>query len=118
MTKVGTYYKYRSKQFFLKNGFKAEYLERAHRFITPDGKVMFSKSDVFGADILAMDGKQMIFANSKVGRKNIAQGIKEFMKHPYPPGVIRWVLVWEKGASEPEIVDLREVQDEDNRVAK
>ena len=73
---------------------------------------MFVKKDVFGADGLSMDGKEMIFWNAKLGKKNVAQGIKEFQAFPYPLDIIRWVVIWEPRAREPEIVNVGEIEKE------
>lgn len=106
MKSKGNYYKLRTKKWFIKKGYLCEYLEKVQR-IYVRGRVIFIKRDVFGADGLSMKrGETLIFWNSKLGKKNIAQGIKEFAQYPYPGTVKRWIIVWEVRAREPEIVEV------------
>jgi len=109
----GNYYKRKTKKWFIKQGYWCDYVERLQRIVTYDKftkepKVIFVKQDLAGADLLAMNGEELIFANSKLGRKNIAEGLKEFAKFPYPPFVKRWLVVWEVRAREPEIIEYEE----------
>jgi len=109
MANKGNYYKLKTKKWFIDKGYACEYLEKLQRISTPRG-VFFIKRDVFAADGLAMNGDEMIFWNSKLGKKNIAQGLKEFAKHPYPAGIKRWVIVWEPRVAEPEIIEVEDVE--------
>lgn len=99
------YYRWKTKKWFQEKGYYVEYLE-VYRRIVKDGKTLIIKRDLFGADMMAINGKELIFANSVLGRKNIAKHVKEFEKYPYPSSVNRWVVVWEKGRREPEIVEI------------
>lgn len=100
----GNYYKYKTKKFFEKEGYICEYLERLQR-IYKNGKVIYIKKDTFGADIIAMNENEICFIQSKLGKKNIDKGIKEFQKYPYPKFVRRILVVWEKKKREPEIIE-------------
>lgn len=102
----GNYYRLRTKKWFEKKGFWVETIEKTQRIFVK-GMVIFKKSDLAGADLLAMDGAQIIFANSVFGKKNVASHLKEFAKYPYPAFVERWVVVWEKGWREPEIIEFK-----------
>lgn len=107
MTNKGNYYKLKTKKWFIKKGYACEYLEKLQRIVTSSGDgVIYIKRDIFGADGLAMNQDDIIFWNSKLGRKNIAQGLKEFAKFPYPTVVRRWVIVWEYRAREPEVIEV------------
>lgn len=106
MTSKGDYYKYRTKKWFQSKGYACEYLEKTQR-IYAKGRVIFTKLDIFGADGLAMNGKEMIFWQCKLNKKNVAAGIKEFAKYPYPPNAERWVIVWQPRAREPEIIEVK-----------
>lgn len=104
-TNKGNYYKLKTKKWFIDKGYFCDYLEKAQRIFTK-GKVIFIKRDVAGADGMAMNGKEIIFWQSKLTGHNIAQAIKEFHKFPYPEFVKRWVIVWTKGKGEPQIVEV------------
>lgn len=97
----GTYYKHRTKRWYEEHGYTCQLVERFERIITPEGRVIFHTTDVFGADGIAMNGKEVIYWNSKLGSKNIAEGFKQFNKWPWPPGNIKVVVQWEKRAREP-----------------
>lgn len=101
----GDYYRWKTKKWFQKNGYSVEYVE-VYRRIVKDGKVLLLKKDLFGADMIAMNGQEIVFANSVLYKKNIAKHVKEFEKYPFPDCVERWVVVWEKGKREPDIVEV------------
>lgn len=99
----GTYYKHRTKRWYEEHGYVCQLVERFERVEVSPGKFIFHATDVFGADGIAMNGKEIIYWNSKLGSKNIAKGIRQFNKWPWPPGRIRVIVQWEKGAHEPKI---------------
>ena len=104
--KVGNYYRYKTKAWLESKGFKVEYLERYNRFYK-DGKMLMTKVDIFAADCLAANGKELLFVNSVFGEKNIARAIKKFLEYPVPrcPHIKQWVICWEK-RKEPQIIEV------------
>lgn len=110
----GNYYKLRTRNWFRKKGYDCELSEKLYPIIDKDkitGEtklIGYRKSDIFGSDMIAMNGEEIIFANSKFGRQNITEGLKEFAKYPFPSCVKRWVVVWEFRAREPEIIEYEE----------
>ena len=102
----GNYYKIKTRRWFEKKGYICEYLEKLQRIVTKQGKILYVKKDLLGADGIAMNGEEVIFWNSKKGRSNVAKGIKEFMKYPYPSCVKKWIVVWEDRKREPEIIEV------------
>lgn len=102
----GQYYKIRTRNWFKKQGYQTELLEKAQRILTKTGKIVWIKKDVFGADGLAMNKEEMIFWNAKFGKKNIAQGLKEMEKFTWPEYIKRWVIAWEFRAREPIIAEV------------
>jgi len=104
MTK-GSYYKYKTKKWFTNDGYVCEYLEKNQR-IYIKGRVIFIKRDLFGADGLAMNDKQIIFWQCKLNEKNISSAIKEFKKFPFPIFVDRWIVVWKPRVRQPEIIEI------------
>jgi hypothetical protein len=103
----GNYYKLRSKKWFINKGYVCDIVEKLQS-IWVKGRVIYIKRDLFGSDLLAMNGEEMIFANSVFGKKNIASHIKEFHNYPYPKStkIKRWILSWELRAREPEITEI------------
>ena len=104
--KKGQYYKRKTKLWFIEKGWATEYVERMQVIHAKAGKLVYIKKDLWGADGCSMNGKEIIFWNSKFGRLHINDGIEEFKKYPYPPQVQRWLVVWEKGVKEPEIINV------------
>ena len=78
----GQYYKLKTKKWFLAKGYMCEYLEKLQRIVTKDKKIIWVKRDIFSADGIAMKENELIFWNAKYGKKNVAKGIKEFLKYP------------------------------------
>lgn len=106
MANKGQYYKYKTKKYYQKLGYDvtlSEFIFRAGKF--------FVKKDIFGSDVIAMNGKEILFVNSKfVGNKKSgytskSDGIKEFKKYRFPPGAKALLVMWTKGAREPVIID-------------
>jgi hypothetical protein len=63
--------------------------------------VIYKKQDIWAADGVSMNGKEIIFWNSKLCAgteksrgETISHGKQEFRKYPYPPSVKRWLVVW------------------------
>jgi len=104
MTK-GNYYRVKTKKWFQDKGYFTEYLEKNQRIFIK-GRVIFIKRDLFGADGLSMNGKEMIFWQAKLNSDNIAKAVKEFNQFPYPSFVQRWIVVWTPKAREPQIVEV------------
>lgn len=105
----GTYYKLRTKKWLLEKGYEAEYIERMQR-IFAHGEIIYVKRDLFASDILAMNGKEMIFIQVKfnTAKGKINEALRQFGEHKFPPGTKRWIVVWMKGDHEPEIVEFQE----------
>lgn len=102
---LGTYYRNRGRKFLEEHGWTVEPLERHVVFFNAKtAQRGFIKKDVFGADLLAMNSKEIIFVNVVLGRSHFAEHIERFRSFPFPPTVGLWIMVWEKGASEPEII--------------
>lgn len=104
----GSYYKIRTRNWFVQKGYFADFLEKSQRLFH-EGQVFFRKQDVAGADGIAMNGEEIIFWQSKLNSANIAVAIKEFHKYPYPPIVKRWIVVWAPRAREPEIIEVEQI---------
>ena len=106
MANKGNYYKFKTKRWLRDKGYFCEYLEQNQR-IYVKGRVIFIKRDLAGADGFAMDGKDIIFWQTKLNRKNVAEAVKEFKKYPYPACVQRWIVVWTPRDREPYIEEVQ-----------
>jgi hypothetical protein len=65
------------------------------------GKLFAVHKDLFGSDLIAMNGKEIIFVQCKSVKGDISKAEKEFTKYPFPPLVQKWVVCWELRAREP-----------------
>ena len=101
--KKGNFYKRKTKKWFIDQGYDADYLER----VMPIGKSIFIKKDLFESDLLAMKENEIIFANSVVGKSNIAVHVSRYRKRIFYKRAKLWIVAWTPGVSEPEIIDVR-----------
>lgn len=99
--KAGQYYKTKTKKYFEGLGYTVVYAETM-RVIRRGHFTHYVKQDMLGADVLAVNDKEAILANSVLGRTNVSKHIREFEKYP-SGGMKRMVVIWEKGCREPEI---------------
>lgn len=108
----GNYYKARTKEYYEKLGYTVQITEfMCGRQIAP-GKIIYCKKDVFGSDGIAMNGKEIIFWNSKsITTGRLAQekygGKKDFNQYPFPDCVKRQLVIWEP-RKKPIIIDVNE----------
>ena len=91
--------------FFKKEGWAVEISELSQKIFTPKG--IFNKtSDLFGADLIMMNSKDIVFVQVKSNRVEINKGLVELKRHPFPLHVQRWVVIWEHRARQPEIIEV------------
>lgn len=110
--KKGNYYKRRTKDYYEKLGYSVQLTEFTCS-LAIKGRNIFRKIDIFGSDGIAMDGKEIIFWNSKATDDFVENGVEkmksagkiEFAKYPFPPFVKKQVVVW-KPREEPEVFDV------------
>ena len=107
MANKGNYYKLRTRDFFLKQGYQVDLIEKYNR-IFKDGKIIFTKRDVFGSDGISMKEDELIFWNAVFGKANIARAVKNYKQFIFPSFVKVWVVAWEERVREPEIVELKD----------
>ena len=107
MNKVskGNYYRKRTKDFYEKDGWRVDICEKNQRIFTPKG-IVFVKKDLWGADLIAAKGEEMMFIQCKTNRSHINLGLKEFRKYPVPSSVKQIVVIWEPRAKEPEVCEV------------
>ena len=106
----GNYYKKKTKDWFLAQGYKCEYLESLRSIWTPKG-FLYKKNDLFASDGLAISDTEIIFWNSKGGAKEninqmITEGIKKYQEIHFPHFVKRQIIAWIPRAREPQIINI------------
>src|SRR5574343_534339 len=100
-TSRGNYYKRKTKEYYEKLGYTVQLTEFLTSRPIGGGRVIYVKKDVFGADGIAMNGKEIVFWNSKhfTGANTLRNekygGKKEFKKYPFPPCVKLQLVVWQ-----------------------
>lgn len=99
--------KYKTKAYYESLGYEAGYMEY-YRNWRQNGKLMFSKNDILGADGYASNETEFILWNSVTGRNNIARNRKKFLAHRVPPAIQRVIVVWSPGDKIPEIVEVKD----------
>jgi len=109
-TSRGNYYKRKTRDWFIGRGYTTQLTEFLTTRPIGGGKVIYIKKDVFGADGISMNGKEIIFWNSKhtLGgdvrfEKHGAK--KEFAKYPFPPSVKLQAIIWQPRQKIPTIVE-------------
>lgn len=108
----GNYYKNRTKLWYEARGYTVQLTEFTCARMIPGGRVVYKKIDIFGSDGIAMNGKEIIFWNSKsVQDGQIARekstGKKEFLQYPFPPLVKLHLVIWEP-RKKPKVYELDE----------
>jgi len=96
----GIFNRNKTKKWLEKQGYMVSVSE-VNKICYFNGRFMAVHKDLFGSDLLAMNGKDIIFVQCKTGKKNVAVAEKEFAKYPFPSFVQRWIVVWEKRVRNP-----------------
>lgn len=105
-TKRGNFNRNKTKKHFEKLGYDVAVVEQS-RFFAFGGRRWVKKSDCFGADLLAMDGSELVFIQCKTGAPKKAECAKEFSKWKFPKNkIVRRVIVcWKLRARVPAIIE-------------
>lgn len=101
-TSRGNYYKKKTKDYFEKLGYVTQISEFMCGRMIGEGKMIYVKKDLFGSDGISMNGKEVIFWNSKATTAERKDGITkmasearvEFAKYPFPENVKRQAVIW------------------------
>jgi len=92
-TRKGDYYRNRTRDWLEQEGWTVAKLEHRQRLFTKTG-VIFRASDIWGSDLVAINGEDIVFVQVKSNEKHLAQGEKELKKWPFPKSVKLWVVRW------------------------
>jgi len=101
----GNYYKIKTKKYLEDKGYVCEYLEKMQRIYT-NGKVIFIKRDLLGADGCAISDSEFILWNAILNKANVASHIKAFKAYPQGGDIKRWLFIWQERVKEPEILEV------------
>ena len=92
--KKGSYYRLKTKKWYEAQGYEVSNAE-VTKMAFFSGKLVPIRKDIFGADLIAMNGKEILFIQSKTHHTDMSKGAKEFEKFPFPKSVKRLVIRWE-----------------------
>jgi hypothetical protein len=109
----GNYYRLRTRKWLESLGYTVENAEVTQRIVTKDGLVLFKKRDLWGADLLVRDESNIIFVQVKTNKGDLAKGMRELSKGPWPLFVGRWVCWWpprRRLEIGPEIVEVKDAE--------
>lgn len=100
----GAYYKARTRKYLVARGWQIADLEVV-RYV---GGGIPVKRDQFGADLLAVSHKRLLFVQVKGGKtalKAITKARREFDLFKFPPFAERWIVCWLPRARQPHVVN-------------
>ena len=103
-TNTGNADKKKTRDFYREQGYQSEYVEHLQSIFIP-GRMIYKKTDLFASDGVSINGKEIIFWNSK-GRTakdkgTLGSSLRKFDEHPFPDFVIREVVCWEPRKKTP-----------------
>ena len=105
----GNYYQKKTKDWFFKEGYAVYIMENKRSIFLPKtGRVLYQTYDIAGCDLMAMNGKEILFIQVKTHDTDISKAIREFYEHPYPPDAKRIVVQWKLRSREPTIHEVEE----------
>jgi len=98
----GNYYKRKSKEYYEKLGYVVQLTEFTCALVVK-GRCFYRKIDIFGSDGISMNGKEIIFWNSKATTPEVKDGVSkmksqakiEFEKYPFPKNIIKQAIIWQ-----------------------
>jgi len=122
----GSYYKARTKRWLEARGYQVAHLETM-RFLFRQGQPpMPVKRDQFGADLLAVSARSVIFVQVKGGDTcrtgHFPEARRKFAQYTFPPWTRQWVIAWPARSRAPRIVEMKRLTDgetqQENREAE
>ncbi len=96
----GNQQRLKTKKWLEKQGWIVETSE-VNKIAYFGGRLVAIHKDLFGSDLLCLNGKDILFVQCKTNKSDISSGIKEFQKYPFPKSVKRWVVLWEPRIKKP-----------------
>lgn len=102
---IGQRNKLKTKKWLEKQGYIVESSE-VNKICYFNKRLVAVHKDLFGSDLLAMNGKDIIFVQCKTNPKHKWDAKKEFAKYPFPKLVKRWIIIWKPKIKEPIVEKL------------
>ena len=98
----GNYYRLKTKHFFEAEGYEVANAE-VKKPIPIKGRLVWIATDIFASDLIAMNGREILFIQVKTNRSDVSKAVKDFAKHKFPESIRKVVCCWPKRASAPDI---------------
>ena len=100
----GNYYRLKTKHFYEAEGYEVANAE-VKKPMPIKGRMVWIATDIFASDLIAMNGKEILFIQVKTNRGDVSKAVAEFAKHQFPPTIRKIVVCWPERASVPEIFE-------------
>lgn len=111
-TSRGNYYKNKTRDWFIKKGYKVELCEFLCGIPIGGGKIVFKKRDVLASDGIAYNDNEFILWNSKHytnDKQSIKNRGKQYAKNyneiKTPSFIKKQIIIWELRKKEPMVID-------------
>ena len=105
----GNYYAKKTKDLLEKEGWVVANTETT-KMAWIKGRMIPIHTDIWASDLMAMNGKDLIFiqVKSEIDSKNshVGDARKEFAKYPFPKYIKRYIYNW-KPRQKPEIIECK-----------
>lgn len=101
-TQLGNDRRNRTRKHFEALGYDVAVVEQA-KFFNFGGRMWCKKQDTFGADLLAINGKEVVAIQCKTNTPQITASKREFERWKWPGSVRKIVACWKKKKNRLEI---------------
>jgi hypothetical protein len=98
----GNYYRLKTKHFYEAEGYEVANAE-VKKPMPIKGRLIWIATDIFASDLIAMNGKEILFIQVKTNRGDVSKAVAEFAKHKFPENIRKVVVCWPERASVPDV---------------
>jgi len=98
----GNYYRLKTKHFYEAEGYEVANAE-VKKPMPIKGRLIWIATDIFASDLIAMNGKEILFIQVKTNRGDVSKAVAEFAKHKFPENIRKVVVCWPDRAGEPDV---------------
>lgn len=81
--KKGNYFRTKTKHFYEADGYEVVTSE-IRKPMPIKGRLVWIATDIFASDLIAMNGKEILFIQVKTNRGDVSKAVAEFAKHKFP----------------------------------
>lgn len=100
----GNYYRLKTKKFLEADGYEVANAE-VKKPVPIKGRLVWIATDIFASDLIAMNGKEILFVQVKANRTDISKAVIAFSKHKFPKTIRKIAVWWPPRAAVPEIFE-------------